>query len=74
MNVLHRLTILSVVLLLAACAAPPEQPQMTARTSTLSPRLPRGIVRTNGHGEIMAAAAGQAALTALETRAGVHKA
>ena len=60
MNVLHRLTILSVVLLLAACAAPPEQPQMTARTSTLSPKLPKGIVRTNGKGEIMAAAAGQA--------------
>lgn len=60
MNVLHRLTILSVVLLLAACAAPPEQPQMTARTSTLSPKLPKGIVRTNGKGEIMAAVAGQA--------------
>lgn len=60
MNVLHRFTILSVVLLLAACAAPPEQPQMTARTSTLSPKLPKGIVRTNGKGEIMAAAAGQA--------------
>lgn len=60
MNVLHRITILSVVLLLAACAAPPEQPQMTARTSTLSPKLPKGIVRTNGKGEIMAAAAGQA--------------
>lgn len=60
MNVLHRLTILSVVLLLAACAAPPEQPQMTARTSTLSPKLHKGIVRTNGKGEIMAAVAGQA--------------
>ena len=60
MNVLHRITILSVVLLLAACAAPPEQPQMTARTSTLSPKLPKGIDRTNGKGEIMAAAAGQA--------------
>ena len=33
---------------------------MTARTSTLSPKLPKGIVRTNGKGEIMAAAAGQA--------------
>ena len=61
MNVFRHFLLSMIVLLLAACAAPPpEPPVMTARTSTLSPRLPRGIVRTNGHGEIMAAAAGQA--------------
>ncbi len=61
MNVFRHFLLSVVVLLLAACAAPPpEPPQLMARTSTLSPKLPRGIVRTDGHGEIVAAAAGQA--------------
>ena len=60
MYVLHRFLASVVVLLLAACAAPPEPPQLTARTSTLSPKLPKGIMRTDGKGEILAAAAGQA--------------
>lgn len=63
------LLIPALVLTLAACAPPPPPaPELTARTSTLSPRLPKGIVRTNGHGEIMAAAAGQA--QCLQTSAG----
>ena len=61
MNVFRYFILSLAALLLAACAsAPPAQPQITARTSTLSPRLPKGIVRTDGHGEIVAAAAGQA--------------
>lgn len=61
MNVFRLFLLPTIVLMLAACATAPEPPQqLTARTSTLSPRLPKGVVRTDGYGEIMAAAAGQA--------------
>ncbi|MFD1797735.1 CAP domain-containing protein [Paracoccus aurantiacus] len=46
---------------LTACGPQtPAEPELTARTSTLSPRLPKGIVRTDGHEDIYVASAGRA--------------
>lgn len=48
-------------LAVTACATDtPPEPDITVRSSTMSPRLPSGIVRTDGHGELYLVASGNA--------------